>query len=154
MPMKTASRSDPISLGLAAGVLALGVAFLAVTGASQPEPPLATASPDTLAAVGLHLSDPGVQAPVPISQTAANETAIRGQGPGTSVRESVLAHVTSTPGSAQVDCVCWVVSVMPPGGIWSNPPSGGQPQRGTYDIRLIDAMTGQFVLGVEGSPMR
>jgi hypothetical protein len=135
---------------LTVSALVAAAAFLALVAATNTPPVLRTVSAKTLAASRISLEAPTLGFGPKISQASAERVAVLGESPGTAVRESVLAHVTVSGTVPPVECDCWVVSIMPGGGIWSNPPSGQKAQPGSYDVRFIDAATGQFVFGNEG----
>jgi hypothetical protein len=70
-----------------------------------------------------------------------------GRSSETVVREAVLARVHTHLLNGRL---CWVVSVLPPGGVWSNSPLGARPLRGTWQIHFIDANTGENLGGSAG----
>lgn len=114
-------------------------------------PGLATVSAATLAAEGVTLAFPTTDAAV--SGAKAEAVAENSVIPNSTVREKVLANLTDTTVPGMTNRLVWVVSVMPPGGVWAT--GGGVPgiterQAGTYMVVFVDAMTGQFLYAASG----
>lgn len=127
--------------------------ILAVTPSG---PTLTTVSSATLAAEGVSLSAPSTQTPA-ISAAQADSVAENSVVPNATVREHILADLTDSTKPDIADRLVWVVSVMPPGGVWSvGGPGSGAPSRqpGTYMLVFVDAQTGEFLYGVSGGEIR
>ncbi len=137
--------------GLAASTIAAGITARGF--ASGPSPALSSVTTRTLLADNVTLSPP-LGDPT-VSRTAA-ATVATAAFPGAAVREEVLARVRNTHLSPPLDDSCWVVSIMPAGGIWS--PSAGGPggkrMRGTYFLVFVDASTGRFIYATSGGEVR
>lgn len=116
---------------------------------------LNSVSSDELMARGISLAqlDSSQEASVTVSSSAAVEDALQ-EYPGSSVVENVQASVTDSFVPAVDGCVCWIVSIVPPGGI--HPVGGGpanateSPITGTYFLVFIDATSGVFRFGASG----
>ena len=107
-----------------------------------------TVSASKFAEAGITLSSPSESPKVSQSQAEAIATA---RYPGTTVRESVLAHYSNTHRTPKVDRLCWVISL---GGV-ALPllPAGGKstPTAATFWAVAIDGNTGQYVEGFAGT---
>lgn len=135
-------------LAMTASLLAVGAAVL--VGMAQP----ASLTPEgitekTLLASGVELRSPTVQSAA-ISMAEAQQAVLATEGSGATIRQAFLADATFTFAVPVSTCICWVVSLSPPGGIQANPASNTQPLAGTFFLDFIDASTGKFVLGVDG----
>jgi hypothetical protein len=116
-------------------------------GAAETSPSLQSVTSRTLAASGLTLS-PASGAPT-ISADDAAKVALTYYS-GSQVRERVLAVVHDTHIQPNLDRLCWVVSITPPGGIWSY----DHRIAGTYQLLMIDAATGKYIFGTKGGEVR
>ena len=130
-------------------ILVAGGAVL-VVGGSQP-PRLPGLSNSDLANQGIVLKNPSFPRFTGQSQAAAERIAIRYVGdPRTKVRGSVLAqfHFVANP---SIDCLCWVISVEPPGfGGFSQPESDvGQAWAVRFYLVVVDANTGRVAFSRE-----
>ena len=144
--MKTGSLGQRRSLYLLIA-LGLGIAATLTTVPAAIGPSLNSVSSKTLAASGISLESPEVpMSSTPVGKAQAERVAV-GRSSETVVREAVLARVHTHLLNGRL---CWVVSVLPPGGVWSNGPLGTRPLRGTWQIHFIDANTGENLGGYAG----
>lgn len=67
-----------------------------------------------LAAHGIELSSPTASDHATVAQLTAEATAAGFSGHGTTIRRSLLVRLHYVPNS-KFDCLCWAVSVVPPG---------------------------------------
>lgn len=108
-----------------------------------------------LAGQGITLADPGALTFAPIDQLAAVQTASR-YFPASSVLHSAVVHFHFSRSQPPLDCVCWALSVYPPGGMVLSQggpiitssglaprPSPLQPVK--YVMVFVDASNGKFV---------
>ncbi|MGD0115753.1 MAG: hypothetical protein ABSC13_07105 [Dehalococcoidia bacterium] len=116
---------------------------------------LKSVSSAALAEVGITLSAPPANATA-IARSAA-ESSVQAEIPGATVREGVLAIVDDIHANPAIHCLCWVMSITPPGGIKF--PSAGPfgtgaratPSPPTFLLFMFDAATGAFVEGTSGN---
>lgn len=111
---------------------------------------LPSVSSSTLAASGFALTAPTASASTSDAQAVKRALS---EFPGATVRDSTLALVANPEVPILGDGrLCWVISIVPPGGIWSV--SSGVPGHsrlpGSYRLVFVDASTGDFVLSVAG----
>lgn len=147
---------------LVAPVLILvGVALaIALTTAATPSPTptdtnfFAEVSNSHLADTGIVLSPPDPTEAALTTSRAAEQAALRVMS-RQSIRRTVLLNVHFTV-SPRPDCLCWVISMWPPGGLTLS--SGPAPASGArvsatghliFRLAFVRADTGAFVLLVE-----
>lgn len=137
-----------VLLPLAAGT---AYTFQATRTAASEPPQLASVSSAELQSHGVELLLPAVPA-VTIGVGVAEREATMRLFPGSRVREAVLARVRSRYVPIVDGCTCWIVSIVPPGGIVhpSAGPGGTRPILGRYMLLYIDAGTGRFLYGTIG----
>src|SRR5438132_1998811 len=111
-------------IGIPLGALAIGIAIVALLGASSP----ATASLDSaitadLASQGIVVSGPRSATNVPVRKEQAEATAReQSHDPArTTVGSANLATVVVRP-NQRFNCICWVISLRGPGGFIGGPP--------------------------------
>lgn len=121
----------------------------------------AEAPSNDLALQGITLSDPGTLIFTPLGQSSTEQTATR-LFSGT-VLHSALVHFHFSRSKPELDCICWAVSIQPPGGV--DLAEGGQKltasgvvpasnslQPVRYLIVFVDASTGRFIFATERGP--
>lgn len=147
MNFRLSSPRILVTTGLIAA-LATGIA-VSITALAAPAPPtLTTVTTQTLAASGVTLGVPEV--PATVSRDAAIQVATAAL-PGSQSREVVLAQVHNDHLAPVLDRLAWVVSIMPPGGIYSSSARpGGQALQGSYLLVFVDAQTGAFIYATRG----
>jgi hypothetical protein len=142
---------------LTLAVTLLGGAIILLLAAGTAAPGFPEASNAELSRGGIILSNPPPFFVSSISQAQAEAIALDSAAPtGSQIRDSILAQFHFVANHS-VDCLCWVVSVMPPGGrsVFSGPASSGpRPAWGVhYYLIFVDAESGQFVFAREvGAP--
>jgi hypothetical protein len=127
------------------GVCVSGGAVAGVSRATAGSvgPELQSVSAHRLAEDGMNLLPPNGAPSVTAAEAQA--TALQ-RFPQSQVRERVLAVVNDSHVHPAIDRLCWIVSIVPPGGIWSY----GHHIQGTYDLLFIDAKSGQLFFGTQG----
>jgi len=128
--------------------LLAAAAFSRTVHATSSGPALASVPPGRLTWEGMRLDQPQHSAIVGAATAAQAATSRFGRA---RVREEVLAEVRDTHVPAVDGKLCWIVSVMPAGGLWfpSGPPSS-KPSQARFLLVFIDAQTGAFLLGDMG----
>lgn len=133
---------------LGAAVSAAVVLSLSASATAQP-PTLTSVSPRALTERGISLDTPAQAATV--SRDAAVRVALWFQA-RSEIRDAVVAQVRAA-GLPEINGrTCWVVSIMPPGGIWSvigEPGAPRLPQK--YLLVFVDARTGAFLLATSST---
>jgi hypothetical protein len=120
-------------------------------GNSQPLT-LQSVTTRTLGASGVTLAPPAGNPDV--SADDASRVALQ-YFPGAQIRERVLARFQDRYTNPPLDTNGWIVSVVPHGGIYSASGGlGGNRLPGTYHLLVIDAQTGQLVLGISGGEVK
>jgi hypothetical protein len=136
------------SLGI--GVTSVALVLVATSNlAGTQSVALASVSAKTLGVSGWQLTQPGTMETATISREAAVQ-AVSSAFPGAQVREVAIAHVHNDHIVPTLDRLLWVVSILPPGGIQSKPPSGFSPTKGTYFLVFVDPATGQILMTTSG----
>jgi hypothetical protein len=144
--MKLSCRNICVVVG--AMTLALSVCSTAFSqvnhaAATGTVPALQSVSAQRLAEDGITLAAPS-SAPG-VSADDVQATALQ-HFPGSQVRERVLAVVRDDHVMPAINGLFWIVSIVPPGGIWSS----NHQSEGTYDLLFIDAMSGKYFFGTKG----
>lgn len=142
-----------VSGAILAALLFAGISWAAAR-VDNLQPGFPEAPADELAAQGIQLSAPGPFDRPSIQQAEAERTAqsLYG-GAKASVRHSML--VRTHVGSGNLDCLCWAVSLVPPGGklVPSRPARSGAsletPWASKYVIVFINASTGRLQFALE-----
>jgi hypothetical protein len=144
-------------IGLAVAA-AIGGGILLTRGTT----PVASESTATLSAVDhTALSEAGIVLTTPTTQPAVTpadaRSAALAQYPKSAIRATTLAVATNTQLVPKTTRLCWIVSIVPPGGIQLpggavNPghPSSRAPLRATYFLVFIDANSGLFLYAESG----
>lgn len=136
------------------GAIAAAAAAWAAPGMTNAASTTAPVILESVSTRALSLSGVSLSAPLAqeasIGATEARSLALADQPSGTKVRESALVIVDDSATVPATHCLCWVISEVPPGGVWSAGGSGVGPQRGTYSLWFYNADTGAFVMGLEG----
>jgi hypothetical protein len=126
------------------------VSLVAVLNIAAAQPAnLQSVSSGTLGASGWQLTQPGLLEGPTVSGDAARNTVLAAF-PGAQARETVLVHVYNQNVVPTLDRLVWVVSIVPLGGIHSNPPPGMPPIRGSYFLVFVDAATGKLLMTTSG----
>jgi hypothetical protein len=156
--MKMNAKVRKVHILEAAGVVAVAV-LVAATLLFRTETAAATAvtpppgstvigvTDSELNHVGLTLSPGSATSPV-VAQASAERAALDDAPPGTTVRSSVLKHVTFEAMSPPVERDLWVVSLTPWG--HSDGPPGSHLRQWTYQLVFVDPSTGAIVFGLNG----
>lgn len=108
---------------------------------------------------GVTLSAPLASSTPAVGQPAAEAVALQGPVIGANVLKSTLAQTVFTNQDNR-RCLCWVVSLMPPGGdilpkggYFPNDPATYQAHHAVFKYYLVfvDATTGKFVVATNRS---
>lgn len=145
-------RACAVALALAVGVAGAGALSQRQAHGSGAFVPMTSVSSATLAANGVELLVPSSGAAVSADQAAA--VALRYYA-GATVRERVLARVQDEHVHPALDRLCWVLSIVPRGGIFSASGGGhGVQLPGTFRLFIVDAESGAPLLGIAGGTVR
>jgi hypothetical protein len=139
----------------AIAILATFALYLTVArGSSDPNQVMDTVDPQLLADTnGTQLDRPSAAETklATVAESQAVDTALKAD-PSYSVRESKLV-ILHTPVVLADGCLCWAVSLYPPGGkLGEVPPPGGSPSKrdNIYYLSFVDARTGELLYSAQG----
>jgi hypothetical protein len=149
MIVSTFSRRKLLVALVLSSVTMIGV-YSARVFATPAPPTLQTARASELALEDITLGNPAAAAQVTRAQA---ERTVLTEFPGSQIRESVLAQLHAQRMPSAAHRLCWVVSIVPPGGLWQ--PSSGAPGNqaripADYFLLFVDAQTGQYLFGTMG----
>jgi hypothetical protein len=132
-------------------VIAIGVLAGAVLANSAPGVAVRPVSQAQLSERGITLTRPDG---TPATSLGAARTLLLSMFPDATILDAALAEVTSRMVPRLDRCTCWVLSIIPKGGI--HPISGGgssiaRQSQGTFMVVFVDSSNGKYVAAISGN---